>query len=359
MRDEVKGGNMSHFDDGALHAYLDGELAPVERAQVEAHLAECAACRTRLDEERRLIQRASQLLGFAQPPAPPRERAAPPPLHQLRHPRLVWRLRMPLTWAASVLVALGLGYYARDGMLARRAPVPDVAFLDSPDNAAATQEADALSRTAAGPPQLAVSPSRAPAAPEPPPASTPKAREAVVGIDGNIYGAQKDTARAAAGVGGIQSQAERRAVAPVPMAGVVVTSARDANLAAVRARQETASWPVIGRDQARELLGADPVGIPGLAVREIHSPVGDNVVLVEQQIDSATMIQLFQRRAEQLDAGGRAVIRGAAPAARAAAPDVRGTERLARFVGSLRVEIAGPLSPDSLNKLLEQVRPIP
>jgi len=347
MRDEAKGGKMSHFDDGALHAYLDGELAPVERAQVEAHLAECAACRTRLDEERRLIQRASQLLGFAQPPAPPRERAAPPPLHQLRHPRLVWRLRMPLTWAASVLVALGLGYYARDGMLARRAPVPDVAFLDSPDNAAATQEADALSRTAAGPPQLAVSPPRAPAPPEPPQAAMEKAREPVLVVDGNIYGAQKDTDRAAAGAVAIRSQAERRAAAPVPMADVVVTPARDADLAAGRGRQETTSWSVIGRDQARELLGADPVGVPGLAVRGMrHSPARDSVVLVEQQVDSTTVIRLLQRRAEQPDVGRGVVIRG-------------GTERLARFVGSLRVEIAGPLTSDSLNKLLEQLKPIP
>ena len=33
-------------------------------------------------------------------------------------------------------------------------------------------------------------------------------------------------------------------------------------------------------------------------------------------------------------------------------------ERLARYVGRLRVEIAGPLTPDSLNRLLEQVQPL-
>ena len=45
---EVRG-NMSHVDDGTLHAYLDGELTPVERARLEGHVAECAACRNRLD----------------------------------------------------------------------------------------------------------------------------------------------------------------------------------------------------------------------------------------------------------------------------------------------------------------------
>ena len=52
----------------------------------------------------------------------------------------------------------------------------------------------------------------------------------------------------------------------------------------------------------------------------------------------------------------------AAPTAPAAKLQVRSytaTERLARFVGSVRVEIAGPLPADSLSRLLERVKPIP
>jgi hypothetical protein len=37
----------------------------------------------------------------------------------------------------------------------------------------------------------------------------------------------------------------------------------------------------------------------------------------------------------------------------------RSAQVLARYVGRLRVEISGPVSTDSLNKLLEQVEPIP
>src|SRR5260221_2791507 len=99
--------NMSQVDDGALHAYLEGELLPVERARLEAHVAECPACRTRLEEERALVQRASGLLGLAQPP----ERAVPP-LHQLRRARLPRRLRMPLPRGAAGLPGLGVGHYA-------------------------------------------------------------------------------------------------------------------------------------------------------------------------------------------------------------------------------------------------------
>src|SRR5258705_3503953 len=130
MTQEVRG-NMSHVDEGTLHAYLDGELLPVERTRLEAHVAECAQCRGRLEEERALIERASGLLGLAQPP----ERSAPR-LHQLRRPRLAWRLRVPLAWAATVVLALGIGYYAGD---LREARPGDSAALTSAvaDSAAA------------------------------------------------------------------------------------------------------------------------------------------------------------------------------------------------------------------------------
>jgi hypothetical protein len=344
---------MSHVDDGALHAYLDGELTPVERARLDAHVAECPACRGRLDEERGLIERASRLLGMAQPP----ERAAPPPLHQLRQPRLVWRLRTPLAWAATVVLAVGIGYYAGVATVGRHAPVATLVLADSPasvtapPSAPAPGEATALSRPMADAGrQLAA---RAPRATAERARADVRAREEKA--DGNLA--------AAAGVVAIQPPSIRPVTpAPVPMAEAVVTQ-RESDVEAVRGRQVTTEWPVIRRDPARQVLGADPVGIPGLAVRNMRrSPAGDGVVLVEQILDSTTVIQLFQRRAQQVDLARGVVTRGAAPVARAAAQEVQAylsTERLARFIGALRVEIAGPLTPDSLNKLLEQLKPIP
>jgi len=101
---------MSHVDEGTLHAYLDGELPSAERTAVEAHLAECARCRANLVEERALRERASALLGSARPV----ERPAPP-LEQLRREpkRSHWHVRRSFAWAASIAVALGLGYYMR------------------------------------------------------------------------------------------------------------------------------------------------------------------------------------------------------------------------------------------------------
>lgn len=44
-----------------LSEYLDGELGVAERAALEAHVAACAACRTTLDELRRVVARAQGL----------------------------------------------------------------------------------------------------------------------------------------------------------------------------------------------------------------------------------------------------------------------------------------------------------
>jgi len=45
-----------------LSEYLDGDLAPGERAALEAHLADCATCRTTVEELRRVIGRAHALV---------------------------------------------------------------------------------------------------------------------------------------------------------------------------------------------------------------------------------------------------------------------------------------------------------
>src|SRR5690349_23911478 len=82
---------MSHVDDGTLHAYLDGELSPPEAQGLEAHVAQCLVCRERLEEERALIARATELLARAAPP----ERDLPPfrPGDIQPPARLWWQVR--------------------------------------------------------------------------------------------------------------------------------------------------------------------------------------------------------------------------------------------------------------------------
>src|SRR5438445_6688895 len=87
----------------------------------EAHVAQCRECRARLDEARALMARADELLGLAAPP----DRAVPPFRPGDREPpvRLWWRVRLPLAWAATVVLALGAGLYLGSGVLPRQRAV--------------------------------------------------------------------------------------------------------------------------------------------------------------------------------------------------------------------------------------------
>jgi hypothetical protein len=351
---------MSHADDGTLHAYLDGQLAPVERAQVEGHLASCPACRTRLDEERALIERADALLGLATPP----ERAVPP-FHQLHQPRPAWGFRLPAVWAATVLLALGLGWYL-GGARGEGAREGDVAKTTHADSGATNALALRQMEPAREERQHRMDTPR----------TTPTRDQGAVRVSDRAAaealpqpsaGAPAPSVAPPLQVAPAVERAEPRAdlkpmqATPTPNAArlqeVVVTGAaaqpvraRDGARAAL-----TTSWTIIPLDAARPTLGFNPVTIPGLPVRDVRrSPLGDGVILVEQAVDGTTLVQLFQRRADLPEASPRRelmVVDSLAPTAKA-----QGVERLARFVGGLRVEIAGPLPTDSLSKLLELVK---
>jgi anti-sigma factor ChrR (cupin superfamily) len=370
MMQDSKEDSMSHVDEGTLHAYLDGELPSTEKAVLEAHLAECATCRERLVEERALVERASALLGSARPI----ERAAPP-LEQLRRspPRSPWHVRTPFAWAASIAIALGIGYSLRSPSArlepAATPPQPTASALysDAPVATVATQEEK---RAAPAPEQrLQASRRRAESRADELAQTTEQAS-----VDKAGAGAESTVA----GVVVIQPPVQLRNAAPGAVAAApsaagdsvrmdaafVVSGARAAYVPRGLVATE---WPVISRGVAASLLGAKPVGLPGLATRSIRrSPAADGTVVVEQALDSSTVIQIFQRSmaapvyivdGSKVDTSARAAARQyeRAPAAR----EMAAADRLARFVGRLRVEIAGPLSPDSLNRLLEQVEPLP
>lgn len=128
---------MSHLDDGTLHALLDGEIPSNELAEVQAHLAACAECRTRLEQERVFATEALDLVQMIEvPEEAPAVAAAPmpaaassgPTTERERARRINWA--RGFAWAASVIGAVGLGYVAR-GFLgtsdAVRSAVPDSA----------------------------------------------------------------------------------------------------------------------------------------------------------------------------------------------------------------------------------------
>jgi len=70
------------YDEGRLRAYLDGELPPLERAALGAHLADCAICQDQLGRQRGLAVRVRTLLPVppaALPPVPSVVLVEPPP----------------------------------------------------------------------------------------------------------------------------------------------------------------------------------------------------------------------------------------------------------------------------------------
>jgi Putative zinc-finger len=54
--------DMQHLDEGTIHAWLDGALAPDESRRVEEHAASCEACAALVAEARGLIAAASRIL---------------------------------------------------------------------------------------------------------------------------------------------------------------------------------------------------------------------------------------------------------------------------------------------------------
>jgi hypothetical protein len=111
---------MSHVDEGALHAYLDGaldEYPAAEAERVRDHLARCPECADRLEWERRVREHATAILGLAVP------EVTVPSLEELRAyvrsmpPSRTWAsVRLyRLGWAASVVLAVGAGWMLRGG----------------------------------------------------------------------------------------------------------------------------------------------------------------------------------------------------------------------------------------------------
>jgi hypothetical protein len=242
-----------------------------------------------------------------------------PPFEQLRRVPKSFRLqiRTSVAWAASIALALGLGYYLHD----------------SATRAAPSGSLDAGTIVAAAPPQE-----------KPRRSMSQKSGERNRRKPSPDALALREAPRAAP-----PSNAVAGASAPLRDSIAASFTEVPPTMRAQMQRQDALSeskmaantWPRIDRQTAKTLLGEDPVGLPDLTTRSYRrSPDQAGVVVVEQELDNRTVIQIFQQQAAPASARGRA-------------------DRLARFVGQLRVEIGGPVSVDSLNRLLEQVGRLP
>jgi hypothetical protein len=156
---------MSHPDEGRLTALVDNELTAAERSAVEAHLMICEDCRRLFEEVKAVATEADGLvtaieLPPSRPLAPLRDTsAARPPSRNLSRPgrgtavspgapipdsQVVWSPRWrSIAWAASLLLAVGLGWVAGDMQVARRQETLSDAAADSRPPATAQDAARA------------------------------------------------------------------------------------------------------------------------------------------------------------------------------------------------------------------------
>ncbi len=122
---------MQHLDEGFLHALADGEVPSAELAPVREHLEGCAACRARLEEARLEAETARELVELIEVPDGRTDRrtdgprASPAGRWGGRH-----RVRT-VAWAASLVLAAGIGYYGRNRSIAPAAELAGSTFRDT------------------------------------------------------------------------------------------------------------------------------------------------------------------------------------------------------------------------------------
>ncbi len=106
---------MPHVDEGGMHAYLDGECTAAERLALEGHLHGCESCRLLIEDAAATRSLAAQLVGELAPEveAPGwREMLDRAGQGVLPAPRSARTWRRDLAWAATLVLAFGLGWQA-------------------------------------------------------------------------------------------------------------------------------------------------------------------------------------------------------------------------------------------------------
>jgi hypothetical protein len=104
---------MSHLDEGQLHELLDGELDENARAAALAHLAGCERCRAAYEEAKSFLAEAEALVDAVQIAGGTRDTPQVEPTLARASIRSRSRLGTyrTLAWAASLVLAVGLGWY--------------------------------------------------------------------------------------------------------------------------------------------------------------------------------------------------------------------------------------------------------
>jgi hypothetical protein len=348
---------MRHIPEDELHAYLDQGLSRSQCVEIESHLADCPSCQGARDGIAALRDRTTALLArlAPRPSVPPafevlRRRAAE--AASLRRQR-----RHHVAWAASLVLAVGLGWGARSLVrtgehgqpLVRPELAPVPAPVPAPADAAvppAIARTDVASTDSSAPPPRVAARMREPAAVRPEPRSAPAA------VRIRTVAAAEST------------RAARRAAAlsvlnPTP--AVELTRLDSAN---PRGDIELdGMWRTMSWDGARAAAGERVPHIDGLPVVRVQVQNGEQgarpVMVVAQQLASGQVIrtiegpasdvsQLLSRRT--MSDVDPLYLRGDSLAERTA-----GGHAMAMQVGDRMLAITGDLPSDSLRAMIRRL----
>jgi hypothetical protein len=407
---------MSHIDEGRLAAYLDGELpaGSGELVEIELHVAACADCRKLLEEELKHRNKARAILRSGTPAATEvpafeeilRRAGKNTSARGVAHERS--RLAT-LAWAATIVLAVGAGWY-----VARRLPGGPltVASRQAQQSAAASPEttmvlaektvepapsADSRREQQTAPPAAAAVPVAPPVAALPPQAgartdqlnqakqlaqATPPAvanaadeqkklrdtaSNAIGGASAQIAGqalaageaqkaADSDASRLAKDSPALALAERKRADGPVAVAARGET-ARAAPAPATRAPAAAAAeerlstpapaWRESSQGTAMRQLGRLPAQLPDLPVLAYYvRSNGTPVIRVTYDLGGGQVLELIQGRANG-DPGNKLESLNEA--------GVGGNEVTTEAEG-YSTTLRGPVSRDSLAALLQRVR---
>ncbi|HEX5818666.1 MAG TPA: zf-HC2 domain-containing protein [Gemmatimonadales bacterium] len=304
-----------HIPDDELHAYLDQALPRSRCVKLESHLAACPGCRARRDATAALRDRTTLLLASL---APERKRI-PPSFEELQRrsaarpaARFAWR---DLAWAASILLAVGVGYGMRSS--AGGAPVP----VPAGQTVAAVE---------------ALTPSPAESAPAIEVSDEPRARRE------RSVAPARDTAARTEDREAMLALAE---TPPPPRSTQISTDTLPRETAPT-----TGLWRTVPWTEAKEQMGSQPPRVDGVPVVEVQVQSGRDrqggrpVTVVAQQLSSGELITTIEGPVDDV---------WALLSRRGDRGDTAGAETLRQ--GSRLLAVTGELPADSLRAMVRRV----
>ena len=355
---------MRHIPEEELNAYLDQALSRSQCVEIESHLAECHACRTRRDSIAALRDRTTALLAMLSP-----RRAVTPPFELIEARRAAAAARRGAlirrtAWAASLVAAVAAGWGLNQVASGDRSP--ELAVTAPGTNPAADTRA-VPARGADRPDDTAfeIASATQRAATDTIAAAKPRAADRTAPRPANRADSGDDAARSggpgvrlslAAGLdsGSADGIAERFA-APQSLQ---VSSSNLPEGIALDGLWRTLSW-----ENAQEEAGGSPAHVDGLPVVHVQvqqAPSGKPLMVVAQQLGSGEVIRTIEGPADDVSSLLRRTNRPGTspwPSMDPNQPGFDGTGSIVTMLGDRILAISAPgMSSDSLAAMARRVK---